>query len=238
MFQYWLAPHASAADCGSHVILLDVRADRYLALEANAAQALAGVVGGWPSTNANTVVEGSNAGASALLGALRDRGLIESCDAHDRVGEIPRPRLPPPTRALRFDEVLARANIGVVELTRIAGAMLSANVRRKATTLESMVTRVRAIRAAARVQTLTDRNAAEALSRVERVRPFFLASRNRCFTYTLALLDILAAEELYPYWVLGVQARPFAAHCWLQRGECVWGDHLDVVLAYTPILVV
>jgi hypothetical protein len=36
--------------------------------------------------------------------------------------------------------------------------------------------------------------------------------------------------------VFGVQARPFAAHCWVQKGEVVFNDTVEHVSGYTPIM--
>ena len=59
-----------------------------------------------------------------------------------------------------------------------------------------------------------------------------------CLQDSLALRDWLAAHGAPSSLVLGVRLDPFAAHCWVQHGETVLNDAADRVAAYTPILVV
>ena len=60
----------------------------------------------------------------------------------------------------------------------------------------------------------------------------------RCLYDSLALLVFLAASDLFPTWVFGVQEEPFEAHCWVQAGEVVLNDSLESVSAFTPIMIV
>ncbi|NJO13234.1 MAG: lasso peptide biosynthesis B2 protein [Gammaproteobacteria bacterium] len=70
----------------------------------------------------------------------------------------------------------------------------------------------------------------------EALHPLVFASRNRCLFHSLALIEYLARHELYPRWVFGVQAVPFAAHCWVQQEGQVLNDTVEHVSRYTPIL--
>ena len=59
-----------------------------------------------------------------------------------------------------------------------------------------------------------------------------------CLLDSLALLNVLQARGGQADLVFGVTASPFSAHCWVQLEDQVLNDHLDRVLAFTPILVV
>ncbi|MES2326209.1 MAG: lasso peptide biosynthesis B2 protein [Pseudomonadota bacterium] len=59
-----------------------------------------------------------------------------------------------------------------------------------------------------------------------------------CLQDSLALHDWLAAHDAPSSLVLGVRLDPFAAHCWVQHGDIVLNDAADRVAPYTPILVV
>jgi hypothetical protein len=52
------------------------------------------------------------------------------------------------------------------------------------------------------------------------------------------LSEFLARHGIHPVWIFGVQARPFAAHCWLQLNGTVLNDTVDHVIGYTPIMAV
>ncbi len=59
-----------------------------------------------------------------------------------------------------------------------------------------------------------------------------------CLLDSIALLNFLQARGGQADLVFGVTASPFSAHCWVQLEDLVLNDHLDRVLAFTPILVV
>jgi hypothetical protein len=59
-----------------------------------------------------------------------------------------------------------------------------------------------------------------------------------CLFDSLALIHFLAAYGQFPTWVFGVDAEPFAAHCWLQEGAILLNDTLPNVSRYTPIMAV
>lgn len=72
----------------------------------------------------------------------------------------------------------------------------------------------------------------------EKLRPLAYTARERCLYDSLALLNFLAGEGLFPTWVIGVRTRPFGAHSWLQSGPVVLNDLHDHVRRFRPILVV
>lgn len=58
-----------------------------------------------------------------------------------------------------------------------------------------------------------------------------------CLQRAFQLRRRLARRGVATDWVFGVRTWPFAAHCWLQIDDCVIGDRLERVRAYTPIAV-
>jgi hypothetical protein len=70
------------------------------------------------------------------------------------------------------------------------------------------------------------------------LRPFFFTAKDACLFDALALSEFLAQHGVFPQWVFGVQARPFAAHCWLQQDGVVLNDTAEHIRRYTPIMVV
>lgn len=60
-----------------------------------------------------------------------------------------------------------------------------------------------------------------------------------CLFDSLALLEFLAARDLFPRWVFGVNVDPFDAHCWVQYESIVLCDtHRFGARWYSQILVV
>jgi hypothetical protein len=81
-------------------------------------------------------------------------------------------------------------------------------------------------------------NAKRAIATFAALRPFFFTAKDAGLFEALALARFLARWGLYPRWVFGVQARPFAAHCWLQHEGIVLNDTVEHVSRYSPIMVV
>jgi hypothetical protein len=107
---------------------------------------------------------------------------------------------------------------------------------------ERMIARARRRRARALARNSSrgfDRQAAQrAIATFAALRPYFFTAKDACLFEALALGRFLAPFGLYPHWVFGVQARPFAAHCWLQHGSIVLNDTVEHVSRYSPIMVV
>jgi hypothetical protein len=70
------------------------------------------------------------------------------------------------------------------------------------------------------------------------MRAFLFSTRDECLHDSLAVLEFLARHQLFPSWVFGVRARPFAAHCWVQHDGFVCNDTVEHVSGYVPIMVV
>jgi hypothetical protein len=58
-----------------------------------------------------------------------------------------------------------------------------------------------------------------------------------CLFDSLCLVHFLAQFGHFPQWIFGVKLEPFGAHCWVQSGDVVLNDTVEVIGQYTPILV-
>lgn len=64
------------------------------------------------------------------------------------------------------------------------------------------------------------------------------SSKDRCLVRSLAFVSVCIDLRQDVSLVLGVTTSPFAAHCWVQRDDCVLNDTVERVRPFTPILVV
>lgn len=71
-----------------------------------------------------------------------------------------------------------------------------------------------------------------------RLRPFAFAAKDQCLFHALALVKFLSCYQVFPTWVIGVRARPWAAHSWIQEGSLVLDSNPEHICEYTPILTV
>lgn len=254
--RFWLSAHVHLCVSGTHVILLDLKRDCYLALDFVASEGLAAVVPGWP--------------ARAALGALSaddgqavDIGVTSRADVPASVTdaaqsllargiltldqEAGKPASPPalsrPTRdsasmgatgvRLRVRHVLAfvlAITLSVLELRLLP---ISVVVRRFTDRRTRYLSRAKkgdsaALPASSRLPSL--------VCAFNRISPYAFASRNACLLRSLTLARYLILLGVPSTWVFGVQDTPFAAHCWLVSGDTVLSDDIDSVSLYTPLL--
>jgi hypothetical protein len=242
-FPYRIASHVFACRTGQHVVLLDIRRDRYLALGQHDAESLRGWIEGWPelprehATESRIAVHGD---AADTLGHMRNLGMLVEGPGNGK-SALP-PKIERPTRALieGYKGAVERGTAG--EAATFATCALTATALLRFRSLERIVRRVerRAGRSTLRGRsTPFDIDVARRCTAVFfRLRPFAPQPRSACLFDTLALSEFLARYGLKPRWVFGVALNPFAAHCWLQHSEIVINDTPENIERFTPIMVV
>ncbi|ASR50314.1 lasso peptide biosynthesis B2 protein [Blastomonas fulva] len=65
----------------------------------------------------------------------------------------------------------------------------------------------------------------------------FVPAKDQCLVRSIAMKKVLASHGCHVDLVIGV-ALPFSAHAWVQSGDTILTDPLDLVEPYKPILVV
>lgn len=242
MTPYALASHVFVCFQDEHVVFLDVRNDRYFALEAARTRGLEAFVDGWPVRRTEEAGEGESLLNSGVVPLLMARGLLTRWA---RAGKDATPvRNEMPTEEIHQDAVMNAPRIGVLALARFVVAALLASVSLKLVPFEHLVRQARRRRLRAQ-RTCSARHAASDPQRLQNLiaiftwlRPYFFSAKDACLFEALALGRFLASYGLHPRWVFGVQARPFAAHCWLQQDTLVLNDTVEHVGQYTPIMIV
>lgn len=209
--------HRSFEGCA---IILDIEQDRYWQVSGRMGAALDRVAGGE---------------AEALspddLGAIERLGLVER---HE--GNVPAPgcvTIPVPvSSAIEGDACTERFRVAealeVACLTFAARRMVRSRPLRAL--LDDVAPEHRPSRPADGADPLL---LARRFHRYRRLVP--LAAL--CLPDTIAFLRFAARRRCFPHLVFGVEAWPFAAHCWAQAGDCVLNDALDHARAFAPILV-
>ena len=238
MARYALADHVFVCVNGEHLVLLDVKEDRYWALEASATSGLGALVGGWPvngadATNAATPTPETQ----AAIDVLRGRGLLTDSvppgkDATPVIATTP-------ARELMTDSELA-ADGKAGSWWSFVAASAQAKIALRTWAFERVIRRVRQRKAALgpRAAPLDVERARMLVATFMHHRVFLFSSKNECLYDSLALIEYLARYGIHADWVFGVQTRPFAAHCWVQHGDIVFNDTVEHVSGYTPIMVV
>ncbi len=221
---------------GEYVVLLDLRSDRYWALEADKTRALAHVVRGWPALAPDPECGNRIDSDPGIARMLLQKGLL--CEVHDASKDATPIRLAAPRSELANAGVGARHDTQAIWRFLLAAMLAAAAMKYRS--FEQVVSHARRRKQARGEQatSLDLSQAAELVGSFERLRPLLFSSRDACLFNSLVLIEFLARHELFPQWVFGVQARPFAAHCWVQHEGVVFNDTLDHVRRYAPIMAI
>jgi hypothetical protein len=214
---------------GGHVVLLDVNADRYLALEWSQAVTLSAFIRGWPVRATPDIPPDEKLLQELVRRSLLTRDAGAGKDATPVAIRRPSSDLPlaGSWRAPRAKEMLG-AGGAIVRAAAMRWLPLSRVIRH--------------VRRRRRLVVTASRSSIDETRRLvhtfDWVRPFLFSARDACFLDSLALLQFLASRDIYPLWVFGVRMKPFAAHCWLQHEGSVLTDSVERVSSFTPIMTV
>ncbi|HEU4531632.1 MAG TPA: lasso peptide biosynthesis B2 protein, partial [Steroidobacteraceae bacterium] len=238
-----LPAHVHVCADGDHVVFLDLKSDRYWALPAVSTRGFSAQVKRWSVRRADD--DDAPSADAATLETLCARGLLcdeasglcdEASVASSDGGEVA--GAPTPRRDLTMTRSAAPRS------TRLASFVYAATVAAltlKARGLQHAVARTSQRRLARSRASSVPRNdfdsAAELVASFERLRPLLFSARDACLFHSFALIEFLAQHDCYPHLLLGVRARPFAAHCWVQLDDTVLNDAVEHVSRYTPIMV-
>lgn len=239
MARYALADHVFVCLNGEHLVLLDLKEDRYWALEAAQTAGLASMVGGWPVTTAVVAdsAESPSPETTAAVEVLKGRGLLTEGippgkDATPIIANAPRTELVSETET----SAGTRAGSWVTFFMTCAFARLAL----RTWPFERVIRRVKRRKELLGAESgpLEAERARKLVEAFARYRVYMFSSKDECLYDSFALLEFLARYRIYPDWVFGVQTRPFAAHCWVQGGDVVFNDTVEHVSGFTPIMVV
>lgn len=239
MTRYALANHVFVCLQDEHVVFLDVRNDRYFSLEAARTSGLGELVCGWPVGAPAALANADAAAASQLAAQLSDKGLLTSelC-----VGKQATPAgCDPPVEEIYTDAWDESPSIDFRKSSEFLAAALFATFTLRFVSFERMIRQAKqsAARMPADARTRFDRDQVRDLvATFVTLRPYFFTARDACLFEALTLGRFLRRFGFDSRWVFGVQARPFAAHCWLQREGIVINDTVEHVSRYKPIMVV
>ncbi len=233
--EYRLADHVRACHVDGQVVLLDLNRDRYIGASGPALAAAAHWISDWPAPKQRMDDFAPDKGVEAWVHEVKAAGLITTslpttpgCRRLEEAQEsLPIPDSPPGggIQWRRLANIASSTFIAARWLKRYSMAEIAANVRRMRQGAEPHMA-------------LATQDMRTAAGWYLRMRPFAISSQDECLHDSLTLLRFLAAERHYPWWVIGVRTRPFAAHSWVQAGSTVLNDLHENVRGYTPILFV
>jgi hypothetical protein len=248
MSQYLLAPHVYLCVTDDHVVLLDLKRDKYLGVGRAQMRALQQCIKGWPEVRLEGAAPaGADPAAStdSLLAKMLASGMLTTDPARGKEAQpiaMPRPQsalgeIEPPPGGDIFD---TRPRIGASHVLNFVLACMSARLALRFRPIAAVVAQ-----AAARKTRRNPAHAGVNLDAARRhvaayvyMRPLLFTAKDACLFDALSLINFLARYGIFATWVFGVQTGPFAAHCWVQHDEVVLNDTPENVRRYAPILAI
>jgi hypothetical protein len=235
--QYWAPHHIRAAVTATGVVLLDLKENRYRALGMTNARELAALAANWPHISTET---------QPLLALSRDSALVRA-KAFMETGLLSRNPPKIAFQASTIDLTMQLTSVGLQEqgtspirshhVLNFVRACLWAKRALRSRTLYSIACEVSEAKAQ-NSRTPDLQRTIELVCIFRRLRPYAFESQDRCLFHALALLRFLARYGLHPTWVIGVCARPWAAHSWLQLDTWILDSSPEEICRFAPILAV
>ena len=214
MVDLHLARTVYFCESGDGRIFLDLAADRYFRLPAEADQSFAALIAG---------PKGDDPGVEALLAA----GLLERAPAGKPIAPT---RHPLPERSLVEEESAARIRLGL-----LPEVLLHSLWAKRAVAQERLPRLLAPGQAASARRACPHRRDQAALAFLDARRLIPIAPN--CLRDSLALRRFLDRRSIRADLVIGARLDPFGAHCWLQDGGLILNDSLASARGFTPILV-
>lgn len=198
---------------GDVFVFLDLRADRYFLLHGDAARRFERFLAGTLS--------------AADADWLSERRIISPAFAAQEPA-----RSAPTVRSSIFDVEMPAACLR--DTAAAIGAQIRARYELRSRSLGRIIKSIDHPEILSR--TLAPEGYRAAAAAFRRARHFFPAI-DECLPRGIAMKRLLCRQRREAALVIGVTL-PFSAHCWVQAGDVVLTDPIDVVLPFEPILVV
>lgn len=237
--RYWLTQHVHIAATPSGIVILDLLHDRYLSLTDLQSAALASLVAGWPTTHVRIGMQTpSEDEAVRFAEVLVQRKLLTTDPVSGKCAGSA--HITDASSLLAIgDHAAQHRRIGLLDIWRFLLALVRAKASLKLFPISKVVARVQRRRRRHAAQSSIDlAAAAELVDKFRRLRAYCFTSNEHCLLHALTLVDFLAQYGIFPRWMIGVTAIPFAAHSWVQEDRFVFDESPEEVCFFTPILAV
>ncbi|HEX4973039.1 MAG TPA: lasso peptide biosynthesis B2 protein [Steroidobacteraceae bacterium] len=237
--RYWIPPHVRVCPLLASTILLDLKRNRYFGIGARETRALSTLALNWnEASGAGAEVEPLTADAAiAMAGALIDAGLLSREPPADRASFR---GIPPDLGGALTSaghELSRETSLRVAHVAAFLGALAWTRRALRSRSLYAIACEVRDRKVAAG-ETFDAQQAIELVGLFRRLRPHTFAARDRCLFHSLALVRFMSRHAVFPTWVIGVRAKPWGAHAWVQQEKLLLDANPEHVCEYTPILTV
>jgi hypothetical protein len=231
----FLSGHAYIREFDGGAIILDLRNDTYVGVDAQYLSDLRTRIGNWPhSSRSNREEERHDISTSdSLIAELLTRGILTT----SRTPTQPTPAMSPTTALTAASVGLARRRIPLIHVVQFSVALLVVALCLKLNGLASLVDWLRRHQSSIqRGHSVTRDNTVARLASFLWLRTWCYTAQRRCLFDSLVLSVYLTRGTVPCTFVIGVATKPFVAHAWVQIAGSVLNDTVEHVQDFAPIL--
>lgn len=234
-----LQSHVYMCQTNGHFVFLDLKKDEYTGLDRSQTHILEDYFCGARSyydSEKREALRETNA-IGVLLKSLTDGGLLTT---EPTGGKPPASTsITQPTAPLLSDDASSTFSLKSTDVWSFFLATAHASVVLRWRSIESIVSQVqsRKRRHLGKSESFDFDKARRLVAMFNALRVFY-GREYLCLFDSLALINFLSHYNVYPSWVYGVTAEPFQAHCWVQEGDYVFNEAVEIATNYTPIMAV
>jgi hypothetical protein len=231
----FLSAHAYVCEFDDGAIVLDLRGDTYVGIDAHHLSNLRMRIGNWPDsgrsdheTQHHDFSESEN-----LIAGLLARGILTVLPTTRQ----PSPAASPTMALATAMSTQTRRRIPLAHVARFSVAYLEVVWRLRRNRLEALSNWLRRRQSSIhRKHLITQQDTMGRLASFLWLRTWCYSARQRCLFDSLVLSVYLTRGMVPCTFVIGVSTRPFMAHSWVQIGESVLNDTAEHVQDFKPIL--
>lgn len=232
--RYFLSAHTFCCEIEDGAIILDLQSDAYLGIDAQHLADVRASIANWPDSkwNSREALNQHVTNSGGLIANLLARGILTT---------LPTPTQPPPARgpsmAMTTDIFSVRRGIPLTHAVQFFTAFLKVSLRGRRNKLSVLLEWLRQGQSSIhRKHAVKWDNARRQLASFLWLRTWCYTARQRCLFDSLVLSVYLTKGMVPCTFVIGVAARPFLAHSWVQIGESVVNDTAEHAQSFKIIL--
>jgi hypothetical protein len=231
----FLSTHAYVCEVDDGAIILDLRNNTYLGINAQHLHNIRDRIGNWPDSERREQEVGLNGicGSEDLIADLLNRGILTTSPTCRQASLAENPTMA--LTVASYSEPRRRIPLAHVAGFCIAFTATTWCFRRKRlpVLLDWLRRRQSSIH---RTHTATREETQRRLASFLWLRTWCYTAQRRCLFDSLALSVYLTRGMVPCTFVIGVATKPFLAHSWVQFGESVLNDTAEHVQDFKPIL--
>jgi hypothetical protein len=232
---YFFGAHAYCCEFDDGAIILDLRSDTYLGINAQHIPYLRTRISNWPDSGRSSGEAERNdiAASECLIVDLLTRGILTT----SFTSRQPSPAAIPTTALTVASSAEARRRIPLTHVIQFSMALLTVVLHLRGNRLVALLDWLRR-----RQSLIQSRHSSRHGSTMARLASFFwlrtwcYTAQRRCLFDSLILAVYLTRGMIPCVFAIGVATKPFLAHAWVQIGDSILNGTAEHAQDFEPIL--